>query len=78
MASATEKLRPPRKAKTSTAPPNNWTEEQRREISEIAYRRFVTRGGEHGYHMEDWLEAERQFAAGASAPKRRRSAASKS
>ena len=78
MANATEKPRPPRKAKTSTAPPNNWTEEQRRQISKLAYHRFVGRGGEHGYHMEDWLEAEKEFAGGASAPKRRRSAASKS
>lgn len=77
MASATEKPRPPRKAKTSAASPSNWTEEQRRRIAELAYQRFVARGGQHGDQLQDWLEAETEFAAGLSTAKRRRTAASK-
>ncbi|MBI3802142.1 MAG: DUF2934 domain-containing protein [Nitrospirae bacterium] len=28
-------------------------------IAEKAYELFQQRGGDHGYHLEDWLEAER-------------------
>lgn len=35
------------------------TDEQYARIAERAYTRFIERGGEHGYHLEDWLEAER-------------------
>jgi Protein of unknown function (DUF2934) len=27
-------------------------------VAEKAYERFLSRGGEHGYDMEDWLAAE--------------------
>jgi len=30
-------------------------------IARRAYERFEQRGGEHGYHNEDWLEAEREL-----------------
>lgn len=30
-------------------------------IARRAYERFEQRGGEHGYHIEDWLEAEREL-----------------
>ena len=33
------------------------------QIAQIAYRLFEERGGQHGHDVEDWLEAERQFAA---------------
>jgi hypothetical protein len=31
------------------------------EIAQRAYELYVARGGEHGYHLEDWLEARRQL-----------------
>jgi len=31
------------------------------EIAEIAYRRYLSRGGGHGQDFEDWLEAEREL-----------------
>jgi len=30
-------------------------------IARRAYDRFQSRGGEHGRHEEDWLEAEREL-----------------
>lgn len=30
-------------------------------IAEKAYELFQKRGGSHGYHLEDWLEAERMI-----------------
>jgi hypothetical protein len=35
------------------------TDGDRESIARRAYERFQTRGGEHGRHEEDWLEAER-------------------
>jgi hypothetical protein len=29
------------------------------EIAELAYRRYLDRGGQHGSDFDDWLEAER-------------------
>ena len=31
------------------------------EIARRAYEIFLTRGGEHGHDVEDWLEAEREI-----------------
>lgn len=31
------------------------------EIAEAAYRRYLSRGGEHGRDFDDWLEAEREL-----------------
>ena len=36
---------------------NNRTSE---EVARRAYELFVSRGGEHGRDLDDWLEAERQ------------------
>jgi hypothetical protein len=33
----------------------------RQNISESAYYRFLSRGGAHGFDLEDWFEAEREF-----------------
>jgi hypothetical protein len=33
------------------------------EIAILAYGIYVNRGGEHGNHLEDWLQAEREVAA---------------
>ena len=35
----------------------------RKKIEQRAYELFVKRGGVHGYHMEDWLRAEREISA---------------
>jgi hypothetical protein len=31
------------------------------EIARRAYDLFLSRGGEHGHHVEDWLQAEREL-----------------
>lgn len=31
------------------------------EIAEAAYRRYLSRGGEHGRDFDDWLQAEREL-----------------
>ena len=33
------------------------------EISEAAYHRYLSRGGNHGQDWDDWLEAERELRA---------------
>ncbi len=30
-------------------------------IAQRAYEKFVRRGGQHGRHAQDWLEAEREL-----------------
>ena len=32
-------------------------------IEKRAYQLFLDRGGEHGYHIEDWLQAEKEILA---------------
>ncbi len=32
----------------------------RERIAKRAHEKFVARGGQHGYDLEDWLEAERE------------------
>jgi hypothetical protein len=34
------------------------------QIRERAYQRYLERGGNHGMHFEDWLEAERELKTG--------------
>jgi len=34
------------------------------DVARRAYELFLSRGGEHGRDLEDWLEAERQVAVG--------------
>jgi hypothetical protein len=31
------------------------------EIAEAAYRRYLSRGGQHGSDFDDWIEAEREL-----------------
>ena len=31
------------------------------EIAEVAYRRYLSRGGYHGEDFQDWIEAEREL-----------------
>ena len=33
------------------------------EIAEAAYQRYLARGGEHGYDLDDWIDAERALRA---------------
>ena len=74
MATKSEKPRAPRKRKPAPAKPREWTDEQKQQIAERAYKLFLERGGEHGYQLEDWLRAEKEFAAGLASAKPRRTA----
>lgn len=72
-----KKLRTP---KVPPAPgvalPHPWTSEQKQQIAELAYHYFVSRGGQHGSPLDDWLRAETALAAtlGSPASKRRKGA----
>ncbi len=35
-------------------------------IARRAFELFQARGGQHGYHIEDWLQAEKEIKAGSS------------
>ena len=37
-------------------------------IAERAYQLFLKRGGKHGYHQQDWMQAEREIRAEAARP----------
>ena len=75
MKAESSKVRTTRARKPPASASREWTEEQRQSIAELAYQRFTARGGEHGYELDDWLEAEKVFAAALAARKRRRAAA---
>lgn len=79
MKAESSKARTTRVRKPPAGAPTKWTEEQKQRISELAFQRFTARGGQHGYHVDDWLEAEKEFTATLAPPKRRRvTAAAKS
>jgi len=40
----------------------------RQKIEKRAYELFLERGGVHGYHMEDWLRAEKEIVGKNAAP----------
>lgn len=48
-------------------------------IARRAYDLFVARGGQHGYHIEDWLKAEKETLAenATPAPKKNKAAVKK-
>lgn len=46
-------------------------------IEKRAYELFLERGGVHGYHMEDWLQAEKEIASGTAEAETPRPAAQK-
>jgi hypothetical protein len=48
-------------ASQSAAPPQQSSEPSYDQIAEAAYQRFLQRGGSHGDHFNDWLEAEREL-----------------
>jgi len=33
----------------------------KQKVAKRAFELFLARGGQHGYHMEDWLKAEREI-----------------
>jgi hypothetical protein len=39
-------------------------------IEKRAYHLFLKRGGIHGYHMQDWIQAEKEIKAELNAPKK--------
>jgi len=43
-------------------------EDRNAQIARRAYERYLSRGGDHGYDMQDWLDAERELANEGSAP----------
>jgi hypothetical protein len=48
----------PKKAGRTTKPKAAGPEPSYEEIARVAYEIHLERGGEHGFHVEDWLEAE--------------------
>ncbi|MBI3694212.1 MAG: DUF2934 domain-containing protein [Acidobacteria bacterium] len=67
-----ESAKPRAPRRRAPAAPREWTAEQKQQIAEMAYHRFLARGGEHGYELEDWVEAESEFAASLKKPRARR------
>jgi hypothetical protein len=44
------------------------------DVAVRAYQLFLSRGGEHGRDVDDWLEAERELKSNAASPKSRKAA----
>jgi len=59
-APAKPKVRKPRAAAAS-APPAAPHEPTLDEIRRRAYERYMERGGAHGAHFDDWVEAEKEL-----------------
>jgi hypothetical protein len=38
-------------------------EEIKKRIEKRAYELFIARGGQHGYHFDDWIKAEKEVLA---------------
>lgn len=47
--------------KSPVEEPDDPTDPTEDEIRVRAYHRYLQRGGEHGAHFDDWLEAEREL-----------------
>ena len=45
-------------------------ESMREMIEKRAYQLFLKRGGAHGYHMQDWVQAEKEVTAEIAAKKK--------
>jgi len=56
----------PKKTRATAARPKTPTapEPTFEEIARVAYEIHLERGGHHGLHFEDWLEAERKLRSG--------------
>ncbi len=71
MKTASEKPSAPRKRPATATKAIEWTDDQKQQIAQRAYDLFLERGGQHGYHLEDWLRAEAELMAQAASRKRR-------
>ena len=67
-----ESAKPRAPRRRAAAKPREWTPEERRQIAEMAYHRSLARGGRHGDEVDDWLQAEAEFAASLKKPRARR------
>jgi hypothetical protein len=47
------------------------------DVARRAYELFLSRGGQHGRDMDDWLEAERQLTSDGTSPRPSRRSVSK-
>ena len=56
-----QKTTPALQAKPEQTPTNRPSHEQ---IARRAYEIFLSRGGQHGRHMDDWMQAERELTLG--------------
>lgn len=45
-----------------TAKPGKSSADRQQRIARRAYELYLARGGRHGQDLEDWLDAEREFA----------------
>ncbi len=72
MKTASEKPSVPKRRPPAAAKATEWTDDQKQQIAERAYDLFLARGGEHGYHLEDWLKAEAEFMSARATPRKRR------
>ena len=59
MVGIAELKRTGRKGKTNQPASTRPAQNPALEIEQLAYRFFVNRGSEHGFDLEDWLEAEK-------------------
>ena len=79
MPMATKSVKPSVAAKPRTRSASaGRTVDQQQQIAERAYQLFMERGGQHGYHQEDWLRAEAEFGTstnGSKKPRRAKTAA---
>jgi len=62
MKAGSKKAGKPATKRASAAAAVEWTEEQKKQISALAYHHFLGRGGQHEFHMQDWLRAEAELA----------------
>jgi hypothetical protein len=58
---ASSQQTPESSTRNGTASRNGPTQEQ---IARRAYELFLSRGGQHGHHDEDWSQAERELKLG--------------
>ena len=54
----------PETSARNTATANNRTSPTHEQIARRAYELFLARGGHHGHHQDDWLQAERELKLG--------------
>jgi hypothetical protein len=60
-ARATAAAEPPATAADSASAPAAAAEPSMDDIRRRAYERYLARGGKHGQHFDDWVEAEKEL-----------------